>query len=52
MEYKTTGDRKIFKEASTAIQGPGGKHNLYFVFVRKETSNTQLFSLGWINFDR
>ena len=50
LAYSATGDWKTFKEASTPIRNPGGQHDLYFVFVKPDTSNQNLFSLEWLLF--
>ena len=43
-----TGERRKFADISAPIQHPGGKHDLYFVFVKPDGKN--LLSLEWINF--
>lgn len=48
--YTATGEWKNYKEISTPIQNPGGQHDLYFVFVKPETPNRDLFSLDYIVF--
>ncbi|GAB3949837.1 hypothetical protein GCM10028805_26830 [Spirosoma harenae] len=50
LAYPATGDWKTYKEASAPIQNPGGQHDLYFVFVKSETPNRDLFSLEWLLF--
>ncbi|CAN5480553.1 hypothetical protein BH09BAC4_BH09BAC4_12340 [soil metagenome] len=45
-----TGDRRKFADVSTSIQNPGGKHDLYFVFVKPDGKN--LLSLEWVAFQR
>lgn len=48
--YTATGEWKNYKEISTPIQNPGGQHDLYFVFVKPEAPNRDLFSLEYIVF--
>lgn len=43
-----TGDRRKYADVTTPIQNPGGKHDLYFVFVKPDGKN--LLSLEWVNF--
>ncbi|HEU4901219.1 MAG TPA: carbohydrate-binding protein, partial [Flavisolibacter sp.] len=49
--YKATGAWNQFNEVSAPVTDPGGKHDLYFVFVRNEEPNRNLASLDWIRFD-
>ena len=49
--YKTTGDWKKFTELTTPVSDPGGKHDLYFVFVKNDMPNKNLASLDWIRFE-
>lgn len=50
LNYQATGKWDKYADASTAIRNPGGKHDLYFVFVKKEGPNKHLCSLDWILF--
>lgn len=52
LNYTATGAWDKFMESSTAIQDPGGKHDLYFVFVKKDSPTNQLMSLDWVNFEK
>ncbi len=49
--FKATGRMNTFKEEATTITDPGGKHDLYFVFVKSDTPNRNLASLDWVRFD-
>jgi cytochrome c len=51
LDYAPTGDWNTFKEATTEINDPGGKHDLYFQFVRVDTPNRHLASLDWVRFE-
>ncbi|MDR6564829.1 MULTISPECIES: PQQ-dependent sugar dehydrogenase [unclassified Arcicella] len=50
LTYAPTGNWNTYTEQSTAIQAIAGKHDLYFVFIKNETPNKDLFSLEWIDF--
>ncbi|GAB2536159.1 PQQ-dependent sugar dehydrogenase [Spirosoma aerophilum] len=50
VNYTATGDWKNFSDVSAAIQNPGGKHDLYFVFEKTEGPGKNLFSLEWVQF--
>ena len=50
LAYTATGDWKTYKELSVPVQNPGGQHDLYFVFVKTETPNRDLFSLDYLVF--
>ncbi|WP_234736615.1 PQQ-dependent sugar dehydrogenase [Tellurirhabdus bombi] len=52
LPYKATGDWNTYQEQTAPIQDPGGKHDLYFVFVKPEKPNEHLFSLEWVQFHR
>jgi cytochrome c len=43
------GQETAWKEASAAVNNPGGKHDLYFVFTNNQGSNGAL-NLNWIYF--
>ena len=49
--YKATGAWNQFSEVSAPVTDPGGKHDLYFVFVKNEEPNRNLASLDWIRFE-
>nr|ARK09806.1 carbohydrate-binding protein [Fibrella sp. ES10-3-2-2] len=49
--YEPTGGWNTYKEQSVPISNPGGLHDLYFVFVKKDTPNRDLFSLEWLLFN-
>lgn len=50
LTYAATGNWNTYKEASTPVQNPGGIHDLYFVFVKPQAPNNDLFSLEWLLF--
>jgi cytochrome c len=52
LNYEATGDWNKFREASTAINGPGGKNDLYFVFVKESEPNQHMMSLDWVEFGK
>jgi len=52
LNYEPTGDWNKFRQATTSIQDPGGKHNLYFVFKKDTEPNRDMFSLDWLKFNR
>lgn len=49
--YKATGAWERYEEVSTTLTDPGGKHDLYFVFVKADAPNTYLAALDWIRFE-
>ncbi|PRY21128.1 cytochrome c [Spirosoma oryzae] len=51
LAYPATGKWDTYQERSAAIQAPAGKHDLYFVFVKPDGPNNDLFSLESIRFD-
>lgn len=51
-KYTATGNWNTFNELSAPVQDPGGKHDLYFVFVKKQAPFQHLASLDWINFGK
>jgi cytochrome c len=51
LNFTPTGKRSDYAELSTAINDPGTKHDLYFVFVNKSKPRQSLLNLDWINFD-
>ncbi|WP_460965684.1 PQQ-dependent sugar dehydrogenase [Spirosoma litoris] len=50
LAYTATGNWDKYMTVSTPIKDPGGQHDLYFVFVKPETPNKDLFSLDWVLF--
>ncbi|TKK68810.1 carbohydrate-binding protein [Ilyomonas limi] len=52
LNYEPTGDWNKFKQVTTSIQDPGGKHNLYFVFKKDTEPNRDMFSLDWLKFNK
>ncbi len=50
LNYTASGSWNDYKDWVTPIQNPGGKHDLYFVFVKKETPNQHLASVESIEF--
>lgn len=51
LNYKATGAWNKYEEASTDVNDPGGKHDLYFVFVKRDAPGKDLISLDWVRFD-
>ncbi|HVG15948.1 MAG TPA: ThuA domain-containing protein [Chitinophagaceae bacterium] len=49
--FKATGRMNTFKEELATITDPGGKHDLYFAFVKSDTPNKNLASLDWLRFE-
>ena len=45
-----TGDGRKYADVTAPVQNPGGKHDLYFVFVKPDGKN--LLGLEWIAFQR
>jgi cytochrome c len=52
LDYTPTGGWDKFAELSTTIQDPGGKHDLYFVFVKKNSPAAFLGAPEWIGFEK
>lgn len=50
LAFTATGNWKTYKDVSTPIQNPGGQHDLYFVFVKPDAPNRDLFSLDYLLF--
>ncbi|HZG26095.1 MAG TPA: carbohydrate-binding protein [Chitinophagaceae bacterium] len=50
-EYKSTTAWNKPAEVTAAISDPGGKHDLYFVFVKNEEPNRNLAVLNWVRFE-
>ena len=50
LAYPATGDWKTYKDLSAPVADPGGQHDLYFVFVKPDTPNRDLFSLDHLLF--
>ena len=48
---KPTGKWNTYSEVTAPITDPGGNHDLYFVFVKKDAPNKNLASLDWILFN-
>ncbi|MEO6454317.1 MAG: ThuA domain-containing protein, partial [Ginsengibacter sp.] len=51
LNYKATGARNKIVEDSASVTNPGGKHDLYFVFVKTEAPNDDLIFLDWVRFE-
>ncbi|HUQ96306.1 MAG TPA: carbohydrate-binding protein, partial [Chitinophagaceae bacterium] len=51
VDFAATGNRNNFNELATTINDPGGKHDLYFQFVKSDTPNRNLAALDWIRFE-
>ncbi|HEY6976773.1 MAG TPA: carbohydrate-binding protein, partial [Chitinophagaceae bacterium] len=52
LNYQTTGGWNKFREATTVIKDPGGKHDLYFVFRKDTEPDHDIFLLDWLEFKR
>jgi cytochrome c len=52
LNYTPTGSWENYKEAKAAIQDPGGKHDLYFVFKKETPPNEHMCSLDWVRFEK
>lgn len=52
LNYQPTGEWNKFKQATAAMQDPGGKHDLYFVFKKDTEPNHDIFSLDWLRFEK
>ena len=52
LNYTATGDWNKYKQVTTAIQDPGGKHDLYFVFRKDTEPNHDMFALDWLRFGK
>ena len=50
LQYNATGSWNTFVEKSTPISDPGGKNDLYFVWVKKTKPNRDLIGLDWVQF--
>jgi len=51
VDFKSTGNWEKYTELSTSIKNPGGKHDLYFVFLKSTPPNRDLISVDWISFE-
>jgi cytochrome c len=49
--FRATGAWHKYEEASATVTDPGGKHDLYFVFVKNDAPSKELASLDWIEFE-
>lgn len=49
--YKATGRMNAFKEETAAVKDPGGKHDLYFVFVKIDTPSRNIAAIDWVRFE-
>ncbi len=50
LNYQPTGDWNKYRQVNAAIQDPGGKNDLYFVFRKDTEPNHDIFSLDWMSF--
>ncbi len=50
LDFTATGGWDNFEERTVPLQNPGGQHDLYFVFVKKEAPFNHLASLDWVQF--
>lgn len=48
--YQATGDWDKTTEVSAAVTDPGGRHDLYFAFVKNEATDKNLGGIDWIRF--
>lgn len=48
---RATGRGDRYAKAGAAVTGPGGKHDLYFVFVKNDAPAVNLASLDWVKFE-
>jgi len=51
MTYQATGEWDKYADKTTSVTDPGGKHDLYFIFVKNELPDKNLASLDWIRFE-
>lgn len=51
LNYKATGAWNKYAEDSTDLADPGGRHDLYFVFVKPEAPNRDIMALDWVRFN-
>jgi cytochrome c len=52
LNFQATGKWDAFAEVNAAVQDPGGKHDLYFVFVNTAVPKQNLAVLEWISFEK
>jgi cytochrome c len=55
LDFTPTGGRGKYAELSAPLNNPGGKHDLYFVFKKKDekvNDNTPLIGIDWISFEK
>ncbi|MBC7744617.1 MAG: PQQ-dependent sugar dehydrogenase, partial [Flavobacterium sp.] len=52
LNYEATGNWNTYIEKTTPISDPGGRNDLYFVWVKKTKPNRDIYSLDWIKFDK
>jgi len=50
LPIKATGKWSTYSEVTAPITDPGGNHDVYFVFVKKDAPNKNLVTLDWILF--
>ncbi|MCD8741580.1 ThuA domain-containing protein [Mucilaginibacter roseus] len=50
LNFTPTGEWNKYTEQSTPVSDPGGRNDLYFVFIKKDKPNQHLISVDWINF--
>lgn len=51
VNYEPTGAGNRAVDVKAPIDNPGGRHDLYFVFVKEEEPNRSLASLNWLRFE-
>ncbi|RYY33790.1 MAG: carbohydrate-binding protein, partial [Sphingobacteriaceae bacterium] len=47
-----TGDSKKFNEITATVNAPQGKHDLYFVYPKKNALNKNLIVIDWVRFGK
>ncbi|TDQ09441.1 ThuA domain-containing protein [Pedobacter metabolipauper] len=52
IDFSPTGSWEKYTTLPAPVSNPGGKHDLYFVFVKNTRPNRDLISVDWINFER
>lgn len=50
VDFVPTGNWKTYKELVAEVNNPGGRHDLYFVFLKDTAPNRDLISVDWVNF--
>jgi len=50
VDFTPTGNWNTYKELKAKVTNPGGRHDIYFVFVKTIAPNRDLISVDWVNF--